>query len=139
MFSRLKQGFNCLFLRYDEQNNEEIKKILSKDEFKVFSEMSDYDRLHSYNIYSRVKENKVLFNKLEYLKLALLHDCGKGDISFFRRAKKVLIGDKELENHPERSFDKLKDINLELAILCRNHHNKNVDENMRIFQQIDDE
>ena len=73
-----------------------------------------------------------------YLKLALLHDSGKGKVGLFRRIKKVIIGDKILEKHPEIAFEKLKNINFELAKLCSEHHNKNVDEKMKIFQELDD-
>ncbi|MGL4947508.1 MAG: HD domain-containing protein, partial [Cetobacterium sp.] len=74
-----------------------------------------------------------------YLKLALLHDSGKGNITFLRRVKKVLIGDEKLEKHPQNAFEKLKKIDIELAKLCRDHHKKNVENKMKIFQKIDDE
>ena len=101
--------------------------------------MSDYDKLHSYKLFQKVKENIFLKDKKIFLKLALLHDSGKGNIGLIRRIKKVLIGDKILERHPDLAFEKLKNINLELANLCREHHNKNVNDDMKIFQQLDDE
>lgn len=139
MISRLKQAFRCLFLKFDKKNEDEVKKILSKDEFKIFNEMSDYDRLHSFLIYKAVQKNEILKKEIRYLKLALLHDCGKGNVTFYRRVKKVLVGDEMLERHPQNAYQKLKDINLELARLCRDHHKRNVEDKMRIFQQIDDE
>ena len=33
---------------------------------------------------------------------------------------------------------KLKNINFELAELCLQHHNKDVNEKMKIFQELDD-
>ena len=36
------------------------------------------------------------------------------------------------------AFEKLKNINFELAELCLQHHNKDVDEKMKIFQELDD-
>ena len=41
MFSRIKQGVSCLFLKFDKKNLLEIKKILSKDEFNIFNRMRD--------------------------------------------------------------------------------------------------
>jgi len=100
--------------------------------------MGKYDKVHSYKLYQKVKSNKVLSLQENYLKLALLHDSGKGKVGLFRRIKKVIIGDKILEKHPEIAFEKLKNINFELAKLCLQHHNKDVDEKMKIFQELDD-
>ena len=139
MFSRIKQGVSCLFLKFDKKNLVEIKKILSKDEFNIFNRMSDYDKLHRFNVYLKVKENELLKDDENYLKLALLHDSGKGHITIFRRVKKVLVGDRLLEKHPEIAYEKLKEINLLVAKLCRNHHNVHVDKKMQVFQRIDDQ
>ncbi|MDX8336995.1 phosphohydrolase [Candidatus Cetobacterium colombiensis] len=139
MFSRLKQGYRCLFLKFDKNNENEIKNILSQKEFEIFSEMGDYDKLHSFLIYKKCKENGILKDNKNYLKLALLHDCGKGNVTLFRRVKKVLIGDKKLEKHPENAFERLKEINIDLAILCRDHHKKSVEDKMKLFQEFDDE
>ena len=43
-----------------------------------------------------------------------------------------------IEKHPEIAFEKLKNINFQLAELCLQHHNKDVDEKMKIFQELDD-
>ena len=43
-----------------------------------------------------------------------------------------------IEKQPEIAFEKLKKINFELAELCRQHHNEDVDEKMKIFQELDD-
>ena len=138
MLSRVKQLYRYLFLKFDRKNEEEIKYILSEEEFKIFSEMSEYDRLHSFLVYESVKENIELQRDMRYLKLALLHDIGKGKVGIFRRIKKVLIGDKELEKHPEVAYKKLKSLDIEVSLLCKQHHDKIVDEKMKIFQEIDD-
>ncbi|MDO4690112.1 MAG: HD domain-containing protein [Fusobacterium sp.] len=137
--SRIKQGFSYIFCKYDNTFDKEIKEILSEVEFLIFSKMSDYDKLHSYNLMKRVQKNNLLSNNNLYLKLALLHDCGKGNASLLRRIKKVLMGDKILEMHSLNAYEKLKKYNLELATLCLNHHNKPLDEMMREFQKLDDE
>ena len=132
IISRIKQVYLYIFCKFNDEVNNEIKNILSEDEFLIFNKMSDYDKLHSYKLFQKVKENIFLKDKKIFLKLALLHDSGKGNIGLIRRIKKVL-------RHPDLAFEKLKNINLELANLCREHHNKNVNDDMKIFQQLDDE
>lgn len=139
MFSRLKQGWRYLFVKFDKNSEEEIKEILNPKEFEIFSQMGEYDKVHSFLIYSRCRENEILKKNVRYLKLALLHDCGKGNIGLIRRVKKVLIGDKQLERHSENAFEKLKDIDIDLARLCRDHHREPLENKMKIFQNIDDE
>ena len=138
LISRVKQVYQYIFSKFDESNNFEIKKILSDEEFLIFSTMSNYDKVHSYSLYQKVKEERTLSSEKLYLKLALLHDSGKGKVGLFRRIKKVLVGDKILEQHPSVAFEKLKNINFDLAELCLNHHNKDVDQKMKIFQELDD-
>ena len=110
LISRIKQVYQYIFSNFDDNWNNEVKKILSKEEFLIFSEMGNYDKVHSYKLYQKVKSNKVLSLQENYLKLALLHDSGKGKVGLFRRIKKVIIGDKILEKHPEIAFEKLKNI-----------------------------
>ena len=138
LISRVKQVYLYIFSNFDDNWNNEVKKILSKEEFLIFSEMGNYDKVHSYKLYQKVKSNKILSLEEKYLKLALLHDSGKGKVGLFRRVKKVLVGDKLLEQHPNIAFEKLKNINFDLAELCLNHHNKDVDQKMKIFQELDD-
>ena len=89
-------------------------------------------------MYNFLLKNEVLKDDKIFLKLALLHDCGKKSPSLIKRMKKVLLGDKELENHSEDGFNKLKDINYELSILCREHHIKSKELKMQEFQKLDD-
>lgn len=139
LISRLKQGIMFLFFDYKEKYNKEVKEILNESEYLVFSKMSDYDKLHSYKLLKKIQNNSLLSSQIIYSKLALLHDCGKNDIGLFRRIKKVLVGDKILEKHSEIAFNNLKDINLDLANLCKLHHQENVDIFMKEFQKLDDE
>lgn len=127
-----------IFLKYNSSYDEEVKNILSLKEFEIFSKMTNYDKLHSYRLFKLVQKDNVLKNTLIYQKLALLHDCGKGNVGLFRRIKKVLIGDKILDRHSQNAYSLLKDINIELAELCLLHHKKNVEEKMEIFQKLDD-
>ena len=138
IISRIKQGLLYIFGRYNEKNNDIVKTILSDEEFKIFNSMSRYDKIHSFRLYNFLLKNKVLKDDKIFLKLALLHDCGKKSPSLIKRMKKVLLGDKELENHSEDGFYKLKDINYELSILCREHHIKSKELKMQEFQKLDD-
>lgn len=138
IISRVKQGLRFIFFRYNSKNNTYIKKFLSEEEFKIFLGMSEYEKIHSFNLLKLLLKDEILKNDKIYLKLALLHDCGKKNYSLFKRIKKVLIGDKELELHSENSYKKLKDINLDLANLAKIHHDIEVDEKMKIFKNLDD-
>lgn len=138
MISRIKQGLLFLFGRYKEEWNREVEKLLSKEEYKIFNEMSEYDRIHSYKLYKLVCADKLLESKEIYKKLALLHDCGKYHASLYRRVKKVLIGEKSLENHSELSYEKLKNIDFELAKLAKVHHSSVDDIYIKKFQELDD-
>ena len=136
--ARIKEGLLFLFGKYHKENDILVKKVLSCDEFNIFDKMSEYDKTHSFNLYKLVKEDEILKDDKNYLKLALLHDCGKEDYSLFKRVKKVIIGDKQIEKHPEKAFEKLKEINLEVAELALNHHTKTEDIKMKEFQILDD-
>lgn len=135
---RIKQGLTYIFCKYNNKNDEIIKIVLNKMEFKVFKKMSEYDKIHSFNLYKKVKNNKFLKDDPSYLKLALLHDCGKENYSLIKRVKKVLVGDKELESHSEKSYKKLKNINLDLAKKAKDHHKENLNFKMEVFKTLDD-
>ena len=116
----------------------EALKILSEKEKKIFLGMSDYDKFHSLEVYKKVKKTK-LGNDEKYLKLALLHDCGKENVSIVTRVLHKLGFKTQLRNHAKRSFEKLEKIDKEAAILAKNHHNRGYSAEMDIFQKCDDE
>ena len=66
LIPRIKQVYQYIFSKFDESNNSEIKKILSEEEFLIFSTMSNYDKVHSYNLYQKVKEDKILSSEKLY-------------------------------------------------------------------------
>ena len=138
IFNRIKQGLLYAFGSYSEGNNKIVKKILSKEEFEIFNSMMEYDKIHSFRLLEFVKESALLKENRLYWKLALLHDCGKGNVTFFRRVKKVISSDRKLEGHTEAGYLKLKNINLELALLCQRHHDTASDPEMIEFQKLDD-
>lgn len=136
--ARIKQGLVFIFGKYHKENDILVKNILTSEEFKIFDEMSEYDKIHSFNLYNFVKENKILKEDINYIKLALLHDCGKENYSLLRRVKKVIFGDSKIEKHPETAFEKLKNINVKVAKLALIHHVKSENKKMKEFQKLDD-
>lgn len=138
IIARIKQGLIYIFIKYNQKNDLIVREILTDEEFKIFSKMSEYDKIHSFNLFKLVKENATLGDNINYLKLALLHDCGKENLSLFMRVKKVLIGDKKVENHPNLSYEKLKNINNTVGKLALFHHLTPISDEMKIFQELDD-
>lgn len=112
--------------------------ILTEEERNIFQNMSKYDQIHSLEVYKKMKESELRTYKI-YLKLALLHDCGKEKAGFLKRILHKLGFYTSLRKHSEIGEKKLKFINSELSILIRNHHVKNYCCKMNLFQKIDDE
>ena len=94
IIARIKQGLLYIFGRYKEEWNREIESILSLEELKVFNEMGEYDRLHSYRLLKIVERDELLKNEKIFKKLALLHDCGKynaKEIMEYLKTKNIYI------------------------------------------------
>ena len=66
--SRIKQGLTYIFIRYNLKNDLIVREILTDEEFKIFSKMSEYDKIHSFNLFKLVKENATLKDNKNYLK-----------------------------------------------------------------------
>lgn len=123
------------FLRINKNNEQEVKAILSKEEYDIFDKMQGYDKYHSFKVYEDIKGQNM---PNIYLKLALLHDCGKGNSGFLLRVLHKLGFKTSLRNHSLNGYIKLKDINPELANLILKHHDITEDEYMKKFQGVDD-
>lgn len=136
--SRIKQGLVYIFGRYDDDWDSHIRKVLDESEFKIFSQMGRYDRIHSYKLFKEIQKDYLLKDDLKFWKLGLLHDCGKESIGLIRRVKKVLFGDVAVSNHTEKGYIKLKDLDRKLALLIREHHDESSDVKMKRFQELDD-
>ena len=115
-----------------------VIEILDSDEKKIFLEMDRYDKFHSLEVYKKVSKTN-LKDKIIYLRLALLHDCGKGKTPMITRVLHKFKIKTSLREHAERGYEKLRNTDTELALLIRNHHNRNYSEEMTVFQQCDDE
>lgn len=138
LMGRIKQVKNFIVPLVEENEVEVVRNILTKEEYKIFQKMTDYDKRHSINVFLDVSKDDLLKEGKNYKKLALLHDCGKGEVGLFRRIKKVLVGDKKLENHPIDGYKKIEKIDRKLACLIKSHHDKDGDRLMKRFQSIDD-
>ena len=87
--------------------------------------------------------DKIILNNFNLIvnageKILISGVSGKGKTTFLKRMKKVVVGDRKLEGHTENAYEKLKNINKELAQLCRIHHDKSDDSKMKEFQKLDD-
>lgn len=120
-------------LNYEEVND--YTKILNEEELKLFNLMNKYDKLHSINVYKGISKTNL---DKKYLKLALLHDIGKEKAGFIIRVLHKIGFKTRLRNHALNGYNLVKDIDLEVANLILIHHNKDVDDNMKIFQGVDD-
>ena len=125
------------FPKIDENFERESLKILSDKEKKIFSSMGSYDRMHSLEVYKKVLDTELKRDK-KYTKLALLHDCGKGNAGIIKRILHKFKFNTILREHPEMGYIRTRELDEELAILIKNHHNRNYGDKMRIFQKCDD-
>ena len=125
------------FPKIDESFEIESLKILSDKEKKIFSSMGSYDRMHSLEVYRKVLDTELKSDK-KYTKLALLHDCGKGNAGIIKRILHKFKFNTILREHPEMGYIRTRELDEELAILIKNHNNRNYGDKMRIFQKCDD-
>ncbi len=123
--------------KINQKEMENVLENLSEIEKKIFLEMPNYDKFHCLEVYKKILSTE-LKDDIKYLKLALLHDCGKGKTSFFKRVVHKFGFNTSLKNHSEKGYEILKNINEELAILTKNHHKENYSTEMNIFQKCDD-
>ncbi|MCP1223826.1 HD domain-containing protein [Sebaldella sp. S0638] len=116
----------------------EALSLLDDNEKKIFMKMAKYDRKHSLEVYKKVRENGILKNEILYKKLALLHDCGKGNTNVTIRVLHKINIKTSLKKHPDKGAEKLEKTDKELAVLIKNHHVKNYGRLMDEFQKLDD-
>ena len=134
----IKKFIEFFFPKIDENIQIEGLSFLSTKEKEYFLEMGKYDRYHSLEVYKKMKNTFLKYDAI-YLKMALLHDCGKVKVCFITRVLHKLGFKTKIINHEEKGYEKLKNIDKELAILIKNHHKKNYSKEMEIFRKCDDE
>lgn len=133
----LRKGKEYFFPVIDNKLMEESLKILTEEEKRLFMEMDTYDKGHSLEVYRKLGETP-LKDKSMYMRLALLHDCGKGRNSIIIRMLHKIGITTSLRNHPYKGYEKVKKYDGELALLVKNHHVKGYSREMDIFQMCDD-
>lgn len=139
ILARLKQAYIYFFVFWNRKKEEEVRNFLSKEEFLIFQSMKSYDKNHSYFLWKKIEKSE-LRDFIIYHKLALLHDCGKEGKGFIGRCSTVLLGrERTGDIHSDIAYRKLQNINLELAELCRQHHQLPKTRQMKSFQRLDDE
>ena len=134
----IRKGIEYFFPKIDKNLMEEAMNLLTEREKNIFLNMGKYDKFHCLEVYKKVKKSNLKDDK-KYLRLALLHDCGKDKTGIFIRILHKIGFKTKLQNHAELGFKKIEKIDKELAILIKNHHNKNYSKEMDIFQKCDDE
>ncbi len=134
----IRKGTEYLFPYIDEKFLKNSINILSEEERALFMKMENYDIAHSLEVYRKIKETE-LGGDIVYLKLALLHDCGKGKVPLILRAAHKMGIRTSLREHALKGYEKMKEYDMELAILIKNHHVENYSEKMNVFQACDDE
>ncbi len=89
--TRAKQFFNAIFAKIDDADRAYIKKHLNEAGAKLFYGMEVFDQAHSLAV-ARTIETFDYQGDLEFLiRLALLHDIGRKNISVFDKVFFVLI------------------------------------------------
>ncbi len=85
-----------------------IEENLEGVEREIFEEMHPYDKKHSVNVLKGVLKSNVLREDKLYIRLALLHDCGKDvKTTFGQRVKYSLFKVGRIHFHPKRGYEKL--------------------------------
>ena len=165
MLKRIKQFYINLTDKMTIDDYIYVESKLTKEEYSLFVKLLKSEQKHSVriakDIEKKFKDNKInnhliLENKDILIKASLLHDIAKIkkkvniiDKSIIVILNKLTKGNlKKLNNkkvqcyynHPEYSYDILKDINKDEVLLnvIKNHHKSTNEELILFFQEIDD-
>ena len=165
MIKRIKQFYINLTDKMTDDDYLYVKSKLTKEEYNLFLKLLKSEQKHSVrvarDIERKFKNNEInnclILENIDILiQASLLHDIGKikkkvniVDKSIIVILNKLTKGNlKKLNNkkvqcyynHPEYSYDILKDINNDALLLniVRNHHKDTNDKLIRFFQEIDD-
>ena len=137
--TRAGQFFRAVFAKVTEEDREYIKKYLPQKGEKLFFETAVFDQAHALSVARSIEEFEYAGDKDFLIRLALLHDVGRRNISVFDKVFCVLMNAvsekfaKKLAkyvrslyiyyNHPEIGAKLLKDAGLKKeAEIIRLHH-----------------
>ena len=165
MFKRIKQFYINLTDKMTIDDYEYVKSKLTKKEYDLFIKLLKSEQKHSVrnakDIERKFKNNeinniRILDNKDILIKASLLHDIGKikNKVNIVNKSIIVILNrltkgnlkklnNKKVQcyyNHPEYSYEILKDINKDEVLLniIKNHHKSTSEELILFFQKIDD-
>lgn len=137
--TRAGQFFRAVFAKVTEEDREYVKKYLPQKGEKLFFEAAVFDQAHALSVARSIEEFEYAGDKDFLIRLALLHDVGRRNISVFDKVFCVLMNAvsekfaKKLAkyvrslyiyyNHPEIGAKLLKDAGLKKeAEIIRLHH-----------------
>ncbi len=137
MFYRLKQIFRLIFPRYDEKDDKLAREFLSESEYRLFQNMSGYDKKHSINLLRDILKNAEQNDFKLLQKLALLHDIGKS--KNYTVLKRIFYFITKNRKHCQDGYEILNDLDKTLAEYVLKHHDDNPsDKLLQIFKKFDD-
>lgn len=142
--TRAKQFFNALFAKITEDDKAYVKKRLNEAGEKLFYDMEVFDQAHSLAVARTIEKFEYKGDREFLIRLALLHDVGRKNISVFDKVFFVLIkkaSDKlteklsnyfsslhTCENHPQIGAELLKNAGFDKEAEIIKYHHKNIDE-----------
>ena len=162
--NRIKQFYLFATDKVKKEDIDFTKKYLDKNEINIFNSLSNADKKHSIRVAYDVfkicrKENKDLDITHRLVKVALLHDVGKGlcKLNIIDRSLLVILDSlsngkikkfsniKKIDiyyNHAEKAYNIFKNNGYDdnFLNLIKNHHSRNIniDDELRILMFCDD-
>lgn len=132
----IKKFYDYYLAKIDRNAEIEATSLLNYELIKIYENMDYYDRYHCIEVYKKLK---IKTNNIDYLKLAIIHDCGKYRIGFIKRVFHKLGFKTILRQHTIMGYNKIRDIDYNLAKLVLYHHSNLNDIDMLKFQKADEE
>lgn len=141
LFIKFRQIFNLYSKKSIYKRDLLVKKILTKYEYLLYSNCSNYDKWHMYYVYINFIKNKdkrfIKYYKLD--RFILLHDIGKGNIETIKKIFNKIIEIKEIKKHNIIGSKMIRDKRIKYLIIS--HHradNKFMNRVIKEFKKFDD-
>lgn len=153
MFYRIKQFFLALTAKLDDQDRALIRRYLTDEEQKLFSQLRIYDQKHSINVARRIINIEDMDHDEFLIRAGLLHDIGKSKYPLNPFEKGVIVILDKLSRGKIRRVRRLKIVKCyyehaeigytllrETGVYCdsfltliREHHSKEGTEDKRLI------
>lgn len=141
---RIWQFKQVLFPKYSRKQWDDALNTMPSDCRQHLNRLRNSEKAHVMRVYNAIKEDQSISKpeRIELLRLALLHDIGKGITrhSVFFKVAKVLLPIKNT-SHSIAGAKLLKKLGFEkeLVVMVLRHHEKNhANELLKKFQTFDD-